>query len=362
MRKLKAYAFDNMVGVPNDIQSAILRVELENAGLTSLLQVPYGEPQATISGIMVFKNGQTLVLHRAWYYWSAWLIKPLPLEAALSLHAAHGKFVRPDGHCQSPRPTTSVDNYHIDTQDGLNALVAAVKAEFGEIETDVTSETFVGGMQAVNKPAANPLPAFSEHERNVAHIKKLIELARWHPDEKIRESILLQALFHAERLFPGSRKWECKVANALTSYYRDRVTKSFQQLLRPNPEAGARMWTVLSIERDQRLRAKYLNIVGHTSNAISCYAHAVTLRPQVIELLTEHAGHLRNELAGKKENEYDIGWHRVAFVEFMLGRFYRMLGKHEESRKHFAECRRIRESLSTETYKNQLIEWLKLWH
>lgn len=362
MRKLKAYAFDNMAGVPQDITTPMLRVELETAGITSCLQVPYGEPKAIISGVMVFKNGQAMVLHRAWIYWTAWLIEPLSHKAALALHDIHGKFVRPDGDCTSPRPVTSVDHYHVDTQDGLNALVAAVKAEFGEVETDTGSETFIDGLQKTKKLAADPLQPLSVLERDVAHIKTLLSLAQWHSDSQRRQAVLYQALATAEKLFPGRRKWANKVNNELARFYRDSVRKGKERMAQPDREPGDRMWATMEVERDQRSRAKYLFAVGHTNNAKACYEDAVSLRLSVIELLTEHADHLRTLLAGKKEDEHDYYWHRVAFMEFMLGRFNRMLGRHEESRKHFSECKRIQSLLSTEHYKNQLTSWVRLWH
>ncbi len=363
MRKLKAYAFDNMVGVPNETQSAILRVELECAGITSLLQMPYGEPQATISGIMVFKSGQTMVLHRSWIYWSAWLIKPLPLEAALALHDKQGRFVRPDGHADSPRPTTSVDHYNIDTQDGLNALVTAVKTEFGEVVTDTSCDAFKAGMISVNKlGVAEPLTALSEHERDVTNVNSLLAFARWQPREDYRLSILFQALFTVEKLFPGKRKWTAKVSNELARFYRERVRKAKDRLSLPNHQPGDLMWAKMGIERDQRARAKYLRVVGHTSNAKACHNDAVAMRPEIIELLSEHRDYQVAMLKGKTESEHDHYWSRVAFMEFMLGRFNRMIGEHKISREHFAECRRIQSLLSTEHFKGQLTSWVKLWH
>lgn len=68
---------------------------------------------------------------RAWYYWRA-SGPGLPVEIAERLHAKHGQVVRVGGHCGCPSPREwykgfGVGLYHIDTQDGLNALADALR-------------------------------------------------------------------------------------------------------------------------------------------------------------------------------------------------------------------------------------------
>jgi len=61
--------------------------------------------------------------YRAWYYWMARPIKEqdgLPLELATLLHKAHGKDVRVTGHCGAPPPEEWVDRY---TYDGRKVVV-----------------------------------------------------------------------------------------------------------------------------------------------------------------------------------------------------------------------------------------------
>jgi hypothetical protein len=79
---------------------------------------------------------------RAWYYWMAKAQdgKGLPLEVATELHhrkysvkgeqksGTCGQAIRVDGHAGCPKPIGMVHSYHIDTQEGLNALAGAIRA------------------------------------------------------------------------------------------------------------------------------------------------------------------------------------------------------------------------------------------
>lgn len=69
---------------------------------------------------------------RAWYYWMA-SGPAIPTSIAETLHATHGQEVRVEGHCGAPSPTEycgnkGVSSYHIDSQEGLNALAKLLLA------------------------------------------------------------------------------------------------------------------------------------------------------------------------------------------------------------------------------------------
>jgi hypothetical protein len=93
-------------------------------------EVPY-----TITGKLADWN-----FSRAWYYWMANADKGLPLEVATELHSrkypvegerqpeTYGQVIRVDGGRGYPAPTRSVRSYHIDSQEGLNALADAIRA------------------------------------------------------------------------------------------------------------------------------------------------------------------------------------------------------------------------------------------
>ena len=134
--------FENMAGVgrrdPQRADSA-LAAELRAAGIKVVeLSERYGEPQSLITGELYGWQ-----FRRAWYYWMA--VGPgIPFESAMKLHATHGKSVRVNGHCGCPPPSDygaePIRAYHVDNQDGLNALAATIRAlsvEVGVVSVEV---------------------------------------------------------------------------------------------------------------------------------------------------------------------------------------------------------------------------------
>ena len=100
-------------------------------------EVPY-----TLTGRLADWN-----FSRAWYYWMAHAEdgKGLPLEVATELHErkypisgereheTYGQVIRVAGHCGCPPPKDwlnsdgKIDSYHVDSQEGLNALAGAIR-------------------------------------------------------------------------------------------------------------------------------------------------------------------------------------------------------------------------------------------
>lgn len=100
-------------------------------------EVPY-----TLTGKLADWN-----FSRAWYYWMAHAEdgKGLPLEVATELHErkypisgerepeTYGQVIRVAGHCGCPPPKEwlnsngKIDSYHIDSQEGLNALAGSIR-------------------------------------------------------------------------------------------------------------------------------------------------------------------------------------------------------------------------------------------
>ena len=71
------------------------------------------------------------IFERAWYYWAA-KGPGIPPSYANELHEKHGKEVRVAGHCECPSPLEwykgfAVGDYHVDSQDGLNALAETIR-------------------------------------------------------------------------------------------------------------------------------------------------------------------------------------------------------------------------------------------
>ena len=118
----------------------ILAAELRAAGIVCNLDMPdcqndeikqlfretSGEVKTSVRGTL---HGWKF--ERAWYYWMA-EGPGIDVETAEKLHATHGKEVRVAGHCGCPSPREwykglACGSYHVDTQEGLNALAATIK-------------------------------------------------------------------------------------------------------------------------------------------------------------------------------------------------------------------------------------------
>ena len=119
--------FPNKAGNHSDTD-AILTKELETAGI-KVSVLPFlmaGEVKTSIIGSL---HGWRF--ERAWYYWVC--VGPgISVEVAERLHAASGRTVRVDGDCGCPSPRErfkglACGHYHVDDQDGLNALAATIR-------------------------------------------------------------------------------------------------------------------------------------------------------------------------------------------------------------------------------------------
>jgi len=85
-----------------------------------------GEVKTSVSGSLFLWS-----FERAWYYWVA-QGPGIPPKYANELHEKFGKDVRVDGHCGCPSPKEwfkgfAVGHYHVDTQEGLNALADTIR-------------------------------------------------------------------------------------------------------------------------------------------------------------------------------------------------------------------------------------------
>lgn len=130
----KRTTFVNVAGLgkrdPRGVD-AILSAELEAAGVEvvsfEIFRNGSGEPQSSIVGQLGMWS-----FRRASYYWMA-TGPGIPPEDATRLHAAFGTSVRVDGHCGCPSPAEwfkgfAVGAYHVDDQEGLDALADTIRS------------------------------------------------------------------------------------------------------------------------------------------------------------------------------------------------------------------------------------------
>ena len=114
----------------NDADAEI-EAELVASGITverlpEVLRERMGEVKTIIMGWL---HGWRF--ERAWRYWIA-QGPGIPPIYAEDLHRSHGKEVRVDGNCTCPSPMEwlhgfAVGLYHVDSQDGLNALAKTIR-------------------------------------------------------------------------------------------------------------------------------------------------------------------------------------------------------------------------------------------
>lgn len=109
-----------------------IAAELEAAGI-NVCRLPestrewHPEMRTVILGDL---HGWTF--RRNWYYWVC-KGPGIELAEAEKLHATHGQSVRVNGHCDCPSPRKwfkglACDHYHVDNQEGLNALAQTIRA------------------------------------------------------------------------------------------------------------------------------------------------------------------------------------------------------------------------------------------
>jgi len=128
--------------------------ELEEAGIEIVEgERSQGEVPYTLTGKLADWN-----FLRAWCYWVANAEKGLPLEVATELHKrkydgkgkephnTYGHVVRVAGNCGCPPPEKwlndkgMIDSYHIDSQEGLNALADAIRTLHNLVSSGTDAE------------------------------------------------------------------------------------------------------------------------------------------------------------------------------------------------------------------------------
>jgi hypothetical protein len=130
--------FPNYAG-RNDVDELLIK-ELADAGIgfisMEMFREQSGEVKTAIRGELKIDPGMPRLVWgftRLWYYWSAdGYGAGIPPEYAEKLHATHGQVVRVAGHGCGPSPGEwnrgfAVDNYHVDTAEGLKALATTIK-------------------------------------------------------------------------------------------------------------------------------------------------------------------------------------------------------------------------------------------
>ena len=130
----------------NDADAEI-EAELVAAGvmverLPEVLRERMGEVKTIIMGWL---HGWRF--ERSWRYWIA-KGPGIPPVYAEDLHRSHGKEVRVDGNCTCPSPREwmngfAVGLYHVDSQEGLNALAKTIRRVVEDSDSGMGRERIV---------------------------------------------------------------------------------------------------------------------------------------------------------------------------------------------------------------------------
>ena len=143
MPRLVRHRFPNKAGAHADADD-VLASELEMAGINverhEFLRRRNNEVQTAVIGSL---HGWSF--ERGWYYWIA-KGPGIELDAAEKLHSEHGRSVRVDGHCGCPSPLEwfkglACGAYHVDDQEGLNALAATIRELVSRVSNSALNPT-----------------------------------------------------------------------------------------------------------------------------------------------------------------------------------------------------------------------------
>lgn len=121
--------FPNKAGDHEDTDN-ILEGELRVAGIhVEKNKVFRSSPREVVSSVIGTLHGWCFT--RNWVYWVC-KGPGIEVKAAEKLHKEHGQTVRVDGHCGCPSPRDhfkglACGNYHVDNQEGLNALADTIR-------------------------------------------------------------------------------------------------------------------------------------------------------------------------------------------------------------------------------------------
>ncbi|OGL95255.1 hypothetical protein A2348_02965 [Candidatus Uhrbacteria bacterium RIFOXYB12_FULL_58_10] len=136
-------------------RDAAAQNELLIAGVPALTTTFKGEHRpefrSSIVGALWFTNGEVIAFSRSHSYWSVNSSARLPFKVAKALNDRMGSIVRVDGMSGGTNVQRGgCANWHVDAQEGLNALTQVLKDCFGTLHDSPPSVTELARMGLVN--------------------------------------------------------------------------------------------------------------------------------------------------------------------------------------------------------------------
>ncbi len=337
----------NLAGVPTPITDAMIRVELAKAGIPAVhvSKSTHGEVPCTVIGILRdLRSGQDIVFERLFCYWAVRLRIAVPLDQAKALNDKWGKVVRINGgpgiegeiwqFCEE-----GVYYYHVDTQEGLNALVGAIRGAFMlQAQAAVTedNEWIARNFDRVHLGSFSHLAApRNSTDIMLLEIAALRKMASCQRADESQERCLRAALKMADASTEKRFRKEAKsIRVELCTFFRN-TARSNRALIgfsnnRDNDDLYASR-----LEEAQTKRLKLLNCLGRRKEARAVILDLVQIRPEILKLLEAMKEKTLADLkmAADNNNVCRLEWLRsvVTFIYFQLAALCSRMGRRQES-------------------------------
>lgn len=348
----------NLAGIETVSTNFIVAAELAKAGIPAfdidLLKSP--EVRATIIGALTFAGGQEVVLVRAWTYWVVHLKEPLPSERAQALNLNWRGSVRVDGYAGGKDPNShGAYSYHVDSQEGLNALAMELKSAFGQRTHFWLQSGFVC-MHMQNQGRVlnwHPSPA-SKEEIARLEIAGLLSIG---PTDDIKLLNIEEALTIATSVFGKKSQESRNIRLALADHLRGhaRRVRGWAETIHSARDRFGFTW---DLERLLIKRAANLSQLGRNKEAQSVRRQRdevrVVLVPMFLARIADYERSLREELSGPPKAypmaDYDR-W-QIAFKTGKLSQLLKSMKRNEEAEDHWEAALAMARQCSEEGQRN----------
>ncbi len=311
----------------------MLRVELAKARIpcySGSVQQPQEVP-ANVVGILSLTDSQVVVFVRHWYYWSATLSKPMPAGNAIKLEREWGHSVRVDGARPGISPFEGIYTYHVDTQDGLYALVYALRSFYGNGDAPVPLDECHARLSWIVPGSLRPVQAPGEADLFPLEFAALLSLAPEYGRFSLVETCYLDALNLAIRCRGVKSQSVKKVRILLANCYRSEAQRQ-KQLLGVFTAGNDRSNSLYQLERCQTERVKVLHDLGRHKEAGSVARDIGRLRQELIQDYEHQRAGLRAELdSGSAGNLTAFARFRYLAATVYLSKLLVSMGRHADS-------------------------------
>ncbi len=326
----------NLAGIPTPTANLFVSVELAKAGVSAFeIDVQRdGEVKASLIGVFATSSGQEVVCRRAWYYWVVSLKQPLSYEDAKRLNEKWAGKVRVDGYAGGKEPGKhGVYHYHVDTQDGLNALFMELKAVCGQqCEVQTRPGSLSSFLTGELKDWARPNLRWHQPPANAEDLARseIAALINLGGDTDHLVTFAEEALSVATRTF-GKKSEEARATRILIAdRLRDGVrgTKRILEVLTSEHDVFGYTWI---LESQLTKRIKVLWALGRGKEARSVKANCEEVRKDFITRLEKQIAHYQTEL---HEEPYSVAEH----TRFQIASYTAKLSLVQKSLKQLGEA------------------------